>query len=268
MGQHKRLTERQREFARLLVFNKGLMSNTQCAIEAGYSEKRARQEASELQKNFLVADYIEKLRQNMFEDNKLAINRILEEFYYLLQDARKKLGEDYKKGNYRRVVVTVNKFKEVFEYIGYGRSEITVYLAEETRPYKTCHYKIGKTQSSLEYRATGRTDNPFGLNYIASFSYIPSNGFNLEKTPAPCATGLSMLPALNPENNKGKNCTAYFWRPLASLGAKGLPTVLIACGSFIPSMIPSLIGPPDLNIGLFNGFISFRIVYQRYQQDL
>ena len=182
MGQHKRLTERQREFARLLVFSKGLMSNTQCAIEAGYSEKRARQEASELQKNLLVADYIEKLRQNMFEDNKLAINRILEEFYYLLQDARKKLGEDYKKGNYRRVVVTVNKFKEVFEYIGYGRSETTVYLAEETRPYKTCHYKIGKTENSLESRATGRTDNPFGLNYIASFSYIPSNGFNLEKT--------------------------------------------------------------------------------------
>jgi len=182
MGRHKRLTEKQREFARLVVTNRGKMTNTNCAIEAGYSEKRATVEASELQKQPLVKEYIEQLREQSFEDNKLAINKILEEFYYLLQDARKKLGEDYKKGNYRRVVITCNKFKEVFEYIGYGRSEMTVYLAEETRPYKTYHYKIGKTENCLQSRSTGRTDNPFGLNYVASFTYIPSNGFNLEKT--------------------------------------------------------------------------------------
>ena len=134
MGRHKRLTEKQREFARLLVHSGGRITNKQCAIEAGYSEKRARQEASELLRNSLVFEYIEKLRERKFEDNNLAINKILEEFYYLLQNAREKLGEDYKKGNYRRVVVTVNKFKEVFDYIGYGQSKITVYLAEETRP--------------------------------------------------------------------------------------------------------------------------------------
>ena len=182
MGQHKRLTEKQREFARLLVHSSGKITNKQCAIEAGYSEKRARVEASELLRNSLVVEYIEKLREKKFEDNKLAINQILEEFYYLLQNAREKLGEDYKKGNYRRVVVTVNKFKEVFDYIGHGQSKITVYLAEETRPYKTNHYKIGKTESGLHNRSTGRTDNPFGLNYISTFTYIPSNGFNLEKT--------------------------------------------------------------------------------------
>jgi len=185
MGLPKRLTEMQREFARLLVTSKGKLTNTQCAIEAGYSEERARVTASELitgKKYPLVSEYIEKLRERKFEDNKLAINKILEEFYYLLQNAREKLGEDYKKGNYRRVVVTVNKFKEVFDYIGHGQSKITVYLAEETRPYKTNHYKIGKTESGLHNRSTGRTDNPFGLNYISTFTYIPSNGFNLEKT--------------------------------------------------------------------------------------
>ena len=172
MGVRKRLTEKQREFARLLVTNKGTMTNGQCAVEAGYSEKRARQEASELQnpvKSPLVVAYIQKLREKNFEDNKLAINRILEDFHYLLKLAHEKLGQDYKKGNYKRVVSTVNKFKEVFDMLGYNNNPTIVYLAEETRPYKTNHYKIGRTGSGVEARSTGRTDNPFGLNYIATF---------------------------------------------------------------------------------------------------
>ena len=185
MGVPKRLTERQREFARLLVTNKGTMTNGQCAVEAGYSEKRARAEASELQNPVhspLVVAYIQELREKNFEDNKLAINRILEDFYYLLKSAHEKLGQDYKKGNYKRVVRTMNKFKEVFDMLGYNNNSTIVYLAEETRPYKTNHYKIGRTGSGVETRSTGRTDNPFGLNYMATFEYIPRNGFDLEKT--------------------------------------------------------------------------------------
>ena len=82
----------------------------------------------------------------------------------------------------KQVVTTINKCKEVFTMVGLNNSPIIVYLSEETRPYKTNHYKIGKTENCLASRSTGRTDNPFGLNYIASFTYIPSNGFNLEKT--------------------------------------------------------------------------------------
>ena len=185
MGVPKRLTEMQREFARLLVTSKGIMTNTQCAIEAGYKKERARQEASELQnpiKSPLVVKYIDELRKRNFEDNKLAINRVLEEFYYLLKSAHEKLSQDHKKGNYRRVVVTVNKFKEVFNMLGYNNSSTIVYLSEETRPYKTNHYKIGKTSYGVETRSSGRTDNPFGLNYISTFEYIPRNGFDLEKT--------------------------------------------------------------------------------------
>ena len=48
MGVPKRLTEMQREFARLLVTSKGTMTNAQCAIEAGYKKERARQTAYEL----------------------------------------------------------------------------------------------------------------------------------------------------------------------------------------------------------------------------
>ena len=50
------------------------------------------------------------LREKNFEDNKLAINRTLEDFNYLLKSAHEKLSQDHKKGNYRRVVVTINKF--------------------------------------------------------------------------------------------------------------------------------------------------------------
>ena len=182
MGRHKRLTEKQREFARLVVTSRGKMTNTNCAMEAGYSPNRATVEASELLRNPLVVDYINQLREVNFDENKSAINRVLEEFYYLLQAAKNKLSEDHKKGSYRRVVITINKFKEVFDMFGYNNTSTIVYLAEETRPYKTNHYKIGKTSSSVENRSTGRTDNPFGLNYIATFEYLPRNGFNLEKT--------------------------------------------------------------------------------------
>ena len=182
MGRHRRLTEKQREFARLIVTSRGKMTNTNCAIEAGYSPKRARVEASELLTQPLVVDYINQLSEVNFDENKLAINRVLEEFYYLLKSAREKLSEDHKKGNYRRVVVTVNKFKEVFNMLGYNNSSTIVYLSEETRPYKTNHYKIGKTSYGVETRSSGRTDNPFGLNYISTFEYIPRNGFDLERT--------------------------------------------------------------------------------------
>jgi len=189
MGVPRRLTEKQREFARLLVTEKGSKTGAQCAIEAGYGRgKQASTRAHELQspKRYpLVVEYINELRkmheQKNFEDNKLAISKTLKEFNYLLKAAQEKLSEDYKKGNCRKIVKTINKFKEVFTLIGY-QAPVIVYLAEETRPYKTNHYKIGKTGSSVEVRSTGRTDNPFGLNYMATFEYVPTNGFDLEKT--------------------------------------------------------------------------------------
>ncbi len=49
MGVPKRLTGMQRKFAELIVLYEGRKFDYECAIEAGYSENRARQEASELQ---------------------------------------------------------------------------------------------------------------------------------------------------------------------------------------------------------------------------
>ena len=47
MTQDKRLTEQQRKFAELLVYNEGRMSPSECAYEAGY-KTRPRQAASEM----------------------------------------------------------------------------------------------------------------------------------------------------------------------------------------------------------------------------
>ena len=49
MGVPSRLTEMQRKFAELLVLHEGRKFDYECAVEAGYSENRSRQEASELQ---------------------------------------------------------------------------------------------------------------------------------------------------------------------------------------------------------------------------
>jgi len=68
MGVARRLTEMQRRFAELVIFGgpDGHLTGTEAAKLAGYSEKRARQEASELQNprlSPLVVQHIGKLRE-------------------------------------------------------------------------------------------------------------------------------------------------------------------------------------------------------------
>ena len=68
MGVPKRLTDMQMRFAELLVFGDkdGPMSQTEAAIQAGYSPARARQEGSELTNprlSPLVVAYISELRE-------------------------------------------------------------------------------------------------------------------------------------------------------------------------------------------------------------
>ena len=66
MGVPKRLTEMQKRFAEYLVFNEGRTTGSDAAIAAGYSDKRARVEASELQNprlSPLVVQYIGSLRE-------------------------------------------------------------------------------------------------------------------------------------------------------------------------------------------------------------
>ena len=75
MGGPKRLTDMQRRFAELVVLHEGRKFGYECAVEAGYSENRARQEASELQNPEqcpLVVKYIGDLREE--QRNRFKVN--------------------------------------------------------------------------------------------------------------------------------------------------------------------------------------------------
>ena len=78
MGVPKRLTEMQKRFAEYLVFNEGRTTGADAAIAAGYSEKRARVEASELQNprlSPLVVQYIGSLREEKLKKYEVTYDR-------------------------------------------------------------------------------------------------------------------------------------------------------------------------------------------------
>ena len=92
MTQDKRLTEQQRKFAELLVYNEGRLSPAEAAYQAGY-KTRARQAASEMRnaKYFpLVVTYIGELRREVQEKNQITVERHLTELAKLREDARLK----------------------------------------------------------------------------------------------------------------------------------------------------------------------------------
>ena len=76
MGLPKRLTEMQMRFAELLVFGDehGPLTQTEAALKAGYSPKRARVEASELtnpRHSPLVVKYIGELREERIKKHEV-----------------------------------------------------------------------------------------------------------------------------------------------------------------------------------------------------
>ena len=78
MGLPKRLTEMQKRFAEYLVFNEGRTTGADAAIAAGYSEKRARVEASELQNprlSPLVVQYIGALREEKLKKYEVTYDK-------------------------------------------------------------------------------------------------------------------------------------------------------------------------------------------------
>ena len=78
MGVPKRLTEMQKRFAEYLVFNEGRTTGADAAIAAGYSEGRARVEASELQNptlSPLVVQYIGSLREEKLKKYEVTYDK-------------------------------------------------------------------------------------------------------------------------------------------------------------------------------------------------
>jgi len=95
MGLPKRLTEMQMRFAEFLVFGdeNGPLTQTEAAIKAGYSPKRARQEGSELcnpRLSPLVVKYIGELREERVRKNEVTYEGHIAELARLREAALKK----------------------------------------------------------------------------------------------------------------------------------------------------------------------------------
>ena len=95
MGVPKRLTEMQMRFAEFIVFGgpDGPMTQTEAAAAAGYSEKRARQEGSELMNprlSPLVAQHIGKLKEERLKKFEVSYEGHIAELARLREAALKK----------------------------------------------------------------------------------------------------------------------------------------------------------------------------------
>ena len=92
MTQQKTLTDQQKKFAELLVYNEGSMSPAEAAYAAGY-KTRARKAAAEMRnpKYFpLVVKYIGELRAEVQEKYGITFEKHLTELAKLRNDAAKK----------------------------------------------------------------------------------------------------------------------------------------------------------------------------------
>ena len=95
MGVPKRLTEMQQRFAEFLVFggSEGPMTQTEAAVAAGYSPKRARQEGSELcnpKLSPLVVKYLGQLREERIRKHEVTYENHIAELARLREAALKK----------------------------------------------------------------------------------------------------------------------------------------------------------------------------------
>ena len=95
MGLPKRLTEMQMRFAELLVFGDehGPLTQTEAALKAGYSPKRARVEASELtnpRHSPLVVKYIGELREERIKKHEVTYEGHIAELGRLREAALRK----------------------------------------------------------------------------------------------------------------------------------------------------------------------------------
>ena len=93
MGVPKRLTAMQMKFAEYLVFNEGRTTGADAAIAAGYSQNRARVEASELQNptlSPLVVQYIGTLREEKLKKYEVTYDKHVAELGKIREEALKK----------------------------------------------------------------------------------------------------------------------------------------------------------------------------------
>ena len=90
MGLPKLLTEQQKKFCELLVYNEGRKTPTECALEAGYAEGSAHVRASELRNpnRFpLVVKHIGELRTEVQKKYEVTFEKHITELGRIRQEA-------------------------------------------------------------------------------------------------------------------------------------------------------------------------------------
>ena len=85
-----KLTPKQAKFCLLFVQEGDTKTATQCAIEAGYSENRAKQEASELRKHPGCMEYIRELRNQDEKKYEVNLHKHLKRLHQLSVGAEEK----------------------------------------------------------------------------------------------------------------------------------------------------------------------------------
>ena len=85
-----KLTPKQIKFCLLFVQEGDTKTATQCAIEAGYSENRAKQEASELRKHPGCMEYIKELRNQDEKKYEVNLHKHLKRLHQLSVGAEEK----------------------------------------------------------------------------------------------------------------------------------------------------------------------------------
>ena len=93
MGLPKKLTDIQKRFSELYVYNEGRKTPYECAVEAGYAEDSARVRASELRnpKRYpLVVRYIGELREEVQQKYEVTFEKHIKELARLREEALKK----------------------------------------------------------------------------------------------------------------------------------------------------------------------------------
>ena len=93
MGLPKQLSEQQKKFAELLVYNEGRKTPTECALEAGYAEGSAHVRASELRnanKYPLVVKYIGEIREEIQRKYEITFEKHITELGRIRQEALSK----------------------------------------------------------------------------------------------------------------------------------------------------------------------------------
>jgi len=185
------LTQKQIKFVELYVNNVDHKPIHILARMAGYNGKQ--ENVASIASRLLnprLHPLVHSLMKELEEERR---SKIANDFYGKMKEFNKlfdkiliEAGRELSYKNTYRASQLLKSTKPLLNFFsataGAFTKPIKVYLAEETRPYTTGHFKIGMTtQDEVEDRRT-YTDNPFQVNYICYFEYMPNNNFDLEIT--------------------------------------------------------------------------------------